>query len=224
MSFSTEQILDAFFILSFGTPLTLLISFWLVGRFIWLPMKEEYAKHKYKPMSIPYINRYPLNPETPVTDCSGVILDSIVAVEDTDYGLVIMHYKNDAFEYWADSTPQYRTLESAARKFTTGFHCEHLYTHRLYELHKKYKAKKKEEEEKKEEKIPPKQKKNDSIFAVFKKTAPKTKKKKNTIVCDKANVFKNKGRLSECIFFNPEKEEKVEQSFSFCDWKKINFS
>ena len=86
MSFSTEQLLDAFFILSFGTPLTLLISFWLVGRFLWLPMKEEYAKHKLEKIIIPYINRYPFNPEEPVTDCSGVILESMVAVEDTDSG------------------------------------------------------------------------------------------------------------------------------------------
>ena len=230
MSFSTEQLLDAFFILSFGTPLTLLISFWLVGRFLWLPMKEEYAKHKLEKIIIPYINRYPFNPEDPVTDCSGVILDSLMTVEDTDSGLVIMHYKKNSFEFWADSTPQYRTLEAAARKFVTCFHCEHLYIHRLYELHKKYieKIKKEKDEskkkaEKKKEKIAPKQK-DDSIFAVFKKSPPKTKKKDNVIVCDKSNTFIKRGRLRECTLFRPEKEKKEERSFNFSDWKKIKFS
>jgi len=233
MSFSTEQLLDAFFILSFGTPLALLISFWLVGRFLWLPMKEEYAKHKLEKIIIPYINRYPFNPEDPVTDCSGVILDSLMTVEDTDSGLVIMHYKKNSFEYWADSTPQYRTLEAVARKFATCFRCEHLYIHRLYELHKKYMAKikrdeeesKKKAEEEKKEKAAPKQKKNDdSIFAVFKKSPPKPKKADNVIVCDKSNTFIKRGRLCECTLFQPEKEKKEERSFNFSDWKKIKFS
>jgi len=226
--FPTEQLLDTFFILSFGTPLTLLLSFWLVGRFIWLPMKEEYSKDRLTKTVPPYINRYPFNPENPVTDCSGVVLDSIVVVEDTDYGLVVLRYKDDMFEYWADATPQYQTLESAARKFVVSFHCEHLYIHRLYELHKAYAAKiKKEEEDKKtksETVITAIPKNNNSIFARFKKKVNTVKKKSNIITCEKANVFKKKGRLSECIFFNPEKEEKVVQSFSFCDWKKINFS
>ena len=224
MSFSTEQLLDTFFIISFGTPLTLLISFWLVGRFIWLPMKEKYAKHKLKKMITPYINRYPFNPETPVTDCSGAILDSIMAVEDTDSGLVIMHYKQNAFEYWADSTPQYKTLESVARKFVTSFRCEHLYIHKLYELHKKYMKKIKEEEEaiKKENETPadtiPKE--NEGIFAIFKKSVKTVKKKSNVFICDKSNIFKKRGRLSECDLFQ-HKKEKEAQVFNFNDWKKM---
>ena len=221
MFLSTEQMLDTFFILFFGTPLTLILSFWLVGRFIWLPMKEEYAKQKLEKRIIPYINRYTFNPEDPVTDCSGEIINSVIVVEDTDYGLVIMRYQDNIFEYWGDATPQYKTLEAVARKFVTSFRCEHLYIHTRYELHKKYIAKqKKEEKEEKEEKGG----KENSIFAVFKKPASKAnaKAKNNIITCDKSNIFKKRGRLSECDLFQYKKEQKS-RTMDFSDWKKITF-
>ena len=232
MLFTTEQILDTFFILFFGTPLTLLLSFWLVGRFIWLPMKEEYAKHKLKKMFIPYINRYPFNPDKPITDCSGGILDSAITIEDTDQGLVVMLYKNDGFEYWADATPQYRTLEAVARKFVTAFRCEHLYIHRMYELYKKYNKIKNEDELRRKEKkeVDSVPKSEGGVFALLKKTAPKVKKRENVITCDKANTFIKRGRLRECLFFYPEEEKKKEREgvmgggLNFCDWKKIALS
>ena len=220
--FSTEQMLDAFFILSFGTPLTLLISFWLVGRFIWLPMKEENAKYTYEKIIPPYQNRYPINPEDLVTDCSGEIIDSSIVVEDTDYGLVIMRYKDETFEYWADATPQYCTLEAVARKFVTGFRCEQLYIHRLYELHKKYTKMMELREKGDQEEDAPAQEKNDGIFAVLKSKTPQVKNKENIITCDKSNTFIKRGRLYECQLFHPEDDkEKEEALFSFSDWKKL---
>lgn len=225
MNFSIEQMLDAFFILSFGAPVTLLISFWFVGRFIWLPMKEENANYKLEKRIIPYQNRYPCNPDTPVTDCSGEIVDSAMVVEDSDSGLIIMRHKDGAFEYWGDSTPQYLTLETVARKFVTGFRCEHLYIHRLYELHKKYIMAKKTEEEskKKEEEKTLNSNQKDGVFARFKKSATKVNNKNNVITCDKSNTFIKRGRLADCTLFQPEKEKKEERSFNFSDWKKITF-
>ena len=220
--FSTEQMLDAFFILSFGTPLTLLISFWLVGRFIWLPMKEENAKYTYEKIIPPYQNRYPIDPEDLVTDCSGEIIDSSIVVEDTDYGLVIMRYKDETFEYWADATPQYCTLEAVARKFVTGFRCEQLYIHRLYELHKKYTKMMELREKGDQEEDAPAQEKNDGIFAVLKSKIPQVKNKENIITCDKSNTFIKRGRLYECPLFHPEDDkEKEDVPFSFSDWKKL---
>ena len=225
MTFFTEQIFDSFFILSFGYPVTLLISFWIVGKYIWFPMKEEYSKYKPEKIIIPYQNRYPFNPDKPVTDCSGGILDSAIAIEDTDQGLVVMRYKNDGFEYWADTTPQYRTLEAVARKFVTVFRCEHLYIHRLYELYKKYNKKRDEDELKRKEKkaVDSVPKVDGGVFALLNKIAP-IKKKENIIACDKANTFIRRGRLVECEFFHPEeKEVGVRGLLNFSDWKKIAF-
>ncbi len=212
---------ESFLILVCGIPLLTLCSAWYVAKFVWLPMKEKYEKEKLEPLVIPYCYRYPFTHEQPITDNSGVVLTSAAVLENTDHGYVVMRYNDalDAFEYWADDTPQYRSLEAVARKFVQGFRCEHLYIHRRRELRKKL-DRLREEAEKEETKAPL----NNSVFATFKTTAKRSNRSARAC-CDQANKYIKRGRLSECTYFKQEevKVEEEENALSFSDWKKIVF-
>jgi len=221
---------NPFFILMAGFPMASLLSSWIVATYIWHPLKEKYetagAENPVVPTIIPYENQYPFKFPHPIKDNSGQILEHAMVLENTKQGYVLMRYNEgrNIFEYWGDENIQYKYLETVARKFVQRFRCEHLYINRYLELRKKWIQLQKEKEEAKKKAADQKEiekDKDDDIFATLKSAPKQQEKKRDILVCDKANKYIKRGRLNECSFF---KNKKVDRKpFSFMDWKKMKF-
>jgi hypothetical protein len=127
--------------------------------------------------------------------------------EETPEGKVIMSYNSDteSFWYYADSKSiPYSSLDAVARLYAVTYNCKNICVNYKEEWERgKERANKEKESDLKrreEEKDKPKPK---SIFAKFKgynkKQGADDEKKKYYIITEKANKFKYKGKISECI-------------------------
>ena len=213
---------------------------WLVAKFIYEPylkeLKEEEEMIKNKP--IPFEYQFPIEKAENTKNKDSDFKNCIV-LSNTPKGLVYMRYhkEDEGFEYWADTTIDYKYLETVARKYVTVFSCRDLYIQRfallkekLVNLKEQIKENKKREEEKQDHEEEEDEAETDDVFASFKSynqsTNDKVQKEKaeitrNDVVCDKANKYLHRGKVEEAMFGEkPEKvKKKATSSMSFSSWK-----
>ena len=163
-----------------------------------------------------------------------------LVMEKTPKGFVIMRYNKveEAFEYWSDTSIDYKYLDTVARKYAWTWNCLGVYINRCEMLHKKV-ADLKAEIEKNKKKMAEKQKSSEdnsnknlpdeeeNLFAVLKRVKQKKKANyklkiiKDDLVCDVANKFIRRGKLKDPkIWVSAEKDSsKKKQPFKWSDWK-----
>ena len=157
-------LLPLFFFISF-IPFTILLSTWVVAKYVWLPYVLEVKNQKEiewpeeEIEEIPYEKKYPL--EKAENDNKNLNTKNRSVCESTPDGLVFLQYnkKDEGFEWWSDNKQvAYQYLETVARKYVTVFKCANLYIDREDDLIKQLEKEKEEkeceemeEEDKKEE-------------------------------------------------------------------------
>ena len=145
-----------FFINLSWWPTAILVSSWVVARFIWLPMIKKYENVRLPPP--PYEDLYPIEEDDKKLVSDKTDRENSFIIEKTPLGNIVMKYsiKNEGFEYWADKVILYKYLETVARKYVKSFHCVNLYINREEMREKRktqlIKRKKQEEEDKKNKK------------------------------------------------------------------------
>lgn len=212
-----------------------LLSFWLVAKFVYMPMvdQKKIDKKEWKQfirdekMNLPYHVKHPVIVDLEKTETSffNYITDN------TPDGLVIMRYNSDieGFEYWSDFDIKYENLETVARKYVNTFNCGGIYKNRKALLKKKIdkiketisenenKNKSKDEDEKDDTQFHG-NKDADNVF-INQQKKPTKKLTKFDYVCDEANKYIKKGKFNEERGKEKIKRENIE-GLSWNSWKK----
>jgi hypothetical protein len=165
--------------------------------------KQIEKKKEPEKRTIPYENTYMLNACADESD----ELKSLGVVEElTPEGKVRMKWE-DQFLYWAERPIQYKYLETVARKYVIVYQCKENYINIFAELAKAYNK-------------PEVEVKQNTAFATFKSyntINKKLKVKHRSIINEKSNQYKWKGKISE--FDKPIVSEI--RRINFQDYKKI---
>jgi len=231
----------------FLMPFLMICPMWFIATFIWLPMKEQGEKDAQKAEQVEqagqnikllYEEYYPVPLTSP--DAQKETRMYHLVMEKTPKGFVIMRYNKveEAFEYWSDTSIDYKYLDTVARKYAWTWNCLGVYINRCEMLHKKV-ANLKIEIEKNKKKIAEEQTladnsnentvvdEEENLFAVLKRVKRKNKATrklkiiKDDLVCDVANKFIRRGKLKDPkIWITAEKDQpKNKQPFKWTDWK-----
>ena len=233
-----------FFITIGLIPTILCVPCWIVGKFIYEPMKKRCREDDKKWMEFLQENKIkiPYEEQIPLKDISGGIVNlHNLIMEETPDGNVAMRYNKDteSFEYWSDKTIKYSYLETVSRKYVNMFGCTELYIDRKKHLQEKIKKlteqieKNKNEKEHLEKSTRKEEIINEDVFIKLKKYNNKLDedtKERNTItkddyVCETANIYVKKGRFNDNELFRPSKKNKsIEKEMTWGDFKsaKIN--
>lgn len=226
-------------------PFFMLCPIWYIATFIWLPMKEQGEKDAQKAeeeeqaLERVYEEYYPVPPTSSEAPKETRIYHLVM--EKTPKGFVIMRYnkEEEGFEYWSDTSIDYKYLDTVARKYVWTWQCWGVYINRCEMLYKKI-AKLKEEIEKNKKKLEEQESSEDntdkhvpdeeeSLFAVLKRVKRKKKVKhklkitKEDIVCDVANKFIYRGKLKDPKrWITSDKDpSKNKKPLKWNDWKLL---
>ena len=164
---------QSFFIMLSLIPSSILLSSWVVARFIWIPWMANL--NSLPEPKITYDKRYIITDDD--IECLNETKDykslkDKTLTEETPAGDIFFCYNhdNEGFEFWCDKHPSYKILDTVARKYVKKFSCVDLYIDKREETWKEYwvqqKLKKEREEKKKAEEEKPKEK-HDNVFANF---------------------------------------------------------
>ena len=189
--------------------------YWIAGFFLMLYffptiktkinklLKQIEPEKKEETRTIPYENTYMLNAHAEESD---ELLALGVVEEITPEGKVRMKWE-DQFLYWADRPIQYKYLETVARKYVILYKCKENYINIFAELAKAYYK-------------PEVEVKQNTAFASFKSyntINKKLKVKHRSVINEKSNQYKWKGKISE--FAKPIVPEV--RKIQFQDYKKM---
>ena len=226
-----------FFIFGSLIPTGILLSSWIVAKFIWLPWVEKL--NEIPEPEIPYIHQDLITDEdieTLNTNKDYNTLKDKTIIEELPDGLQAFFRYNhgvEGFEYWCDKKLSYKILETIARKYVKKFSSVDLYIERMDMIEKYIEKKKKEREEEdriKEEEDSAREKgiifKKD-VFASFKKYNKgdgntQIINKREIPAAEKANKYIFKGKFKESPKFMKEKEENKRKKTEKI--KKVNWN
>jgi len=195
-----------FFLISF-IPFTILLSSWVVAKFVYLPYmkqvenEEDIKWPEEEKEEIPYENKYPL--DEAADDNKDVDMGNNSICESTPDGLVFMKYNkdNEGFDWWGDNKQTaFIHLETVARKYVKVFKCSSLYIDRKDDIKRQLEREKEEEErakKKEEDKTEEEEDSDDDLFVKFKtneKIKPKKKEKRAAI---NGNKYKYCGKIKD---------------------------
>lgn len=237
------------FFMSLGMlPFLIFIPTWLVAKFVWEPMEKDrkiaYNLYKQKEKEFrnrepPYAEKYPINSDLKHVKPS----ENNIILENTPQGYLALRYNNDeeGFEYWSDKNISYINLETVARKYVNTFSCPDIYIDRQEHLKEKIKKltdeinenlKAKAELEKNKDEEPDQENtdKSTSVFATLKtynsniktKSEEREKLNRDDYVCDIANKYIKKGKMSDSkSWLNTNIiKDKSTNMISWLSWKK----
>ena len=224
-----HNFLLVFLFFSSFTPIVIILSSWIIAKFIYLPhllkVKNEKELELYEDNKeqVPYEKKYPLsltkdNNKEFKTEINYVF-------ETTPDGAVFLKYDkdNESFNWWSDNKQlAYKYLETVARKYVKIFKCNDFYIDRDEDIKKQI-----EEEKEKEENMNMVQedKKNeydsdDELFVKFKPNEKLVSNKKGEKVALNANKYKYCGKIKDFKMLQKiEKKEKVKLDFN--SWKNM---
>ena len=129
------------------------LSFFLssiyVAKFVFNPNRWNDLLAEDK--TINYEDKYPYEE---ISDKNEKICEKNYVFDKTPDDIVVMKYneKDEAFWYWADSTIEYKNLETVARKYIKTFNCKNIYIDRKTTLENDKKEREEKEREEKETK------------------------------------------------------------------------
>ena len=136
--------------------------------------------------------------------------------------------KDEAFWYWADSTIEYKNLETVARKYIKTFNCKNIYIDRKTTLEndKKEREEKEREEKETKKKLEEDKKEEDSVFAKLKTPQEKRNTRKESSAPSKANKYTRKGKLEDMSLFQPllnrdKQKKKIKNDVSWSEWFQV---
>ena len=156
-----------FFFISF-IPFTILLSTWVVAKFMYIPHLESVkneileSSDEEEEEEILYEDKYPIDEELVnkdlktdnkdlKTDNKDLKTDNDTVCELTPDGLVFLKYneRDEGFNWWCDNQhTAYKYLETVARKYVKVYQCTNLYIDRKKELQNQIDREKEKEERK----------------------------------------------------------------------------
>jgi len=223
-----------FFMMSSFIPVALCFPCWIVAKFVYEPFVKQVENEKENIPEIPFEFQFPIEKASNDRDSESSFKKCIV-LSNTPDGLVYMRYtkEEEGFEYWSDTTINYKYLETVARKYVTVFSCSSLYIDRFALLMTKITNLKeqisKNQEEKNNKAEEDKEIDEDDVFANLKSYNKKgkgtgdvtdqTEIKRKDVVCDEANKYIKRGKIKEANFGEQKPKETPASSMSFVSWK-----
>lgn len=241
--------LGQIFFMSLGIlPFLTLIPTWVVAKFVWEPMEKDrkiayellkQRQNEFKNREPPYSEKYPIKSNIKHVKPS----ESNIILENTPDGYIALRYNNDeeGFEYWCEKNVSYKNLETASRKYVNTFCCPDIYIDRREHLKEKIKKlteeinKNLEAKAKLENDTDDDEKDTDkgtSVFATLKtynsniknKSEERDKLNRDDYVCDIANKYIKKGKLSDTKSWLNSKILKEDSTtlMSWLSWKKTD--
>jgi hypothetical protein len=220
---------QSFFIMLGLIPSSILLSSWVVAKFIWLPWMEHL--NSLPEPKISYDGRYIITDDD--IECLNENKDykslkDKTLTEETPEGDIFFRYNhdNEGFEFWCDKIPSYKILETVARKYVKMFSCVDLYIDKREETWKEYWKQKKLEKERKDEEEK-KTEEPEDVFAKFqsynKGDGGKARKESGIIAAKNANKYSYRGKFKEAPMKNKEeKHKKIGKDLSWGNWFKLN--
>ena len=224
---------QSFFIMLSLIPSSILLSSWIVAKFIWLPWIEHLNSLPEPKLS--YDKRYIITDDD--IECLNENKDykslkDKTLTEETPDGDVFFRYDhdNEGFEFWCDKIPSYKILETVARKYVKMFSCVDLYIDKREETWKEYWKQKKLEKERKDEEEKEKEEEGetDNVFAKFqpynKGDGGKARKDSGIIAAKKANKYSYRGKFKQAPPFikKTKTQEKMGNDLTWGNWFKLN--
>ena len=222
---------QSFFIMLSLIPSSILLSSWIVAKFIWIPWMEHL--NSLPEPEISYDQRYRITDddiECLNTNKDYKSLKDKTLTEETPAGDIFFLYNhdNEGFEFWCDKHPSYKILDTVARKYVKKFSCVDLYIDKREETWKEYwKQKKEKEREDAERDTAEVEEKTDDVFAKFqsynKGDGGKARKNSGIIAAKKANKYSYRGKFKEAPIANKEEKKlKIGKDLSWGNWFKLN--
>ena len=205
------------------------LSFFLssiyVAKFVFNPNRWNDLLAEDK--TINYEDKYPYEE---ISDKNEKICEKNYVFDKTPDDIVVMKYneKDEAFWYWADSTIEYKNLETVARKYIKTFNCKNIYIDRKTTLEndKKEQEEKEREEKETKKKLEEDKKEEDSVFAKLKTPQEKRNTRKESSAPSKANKYTRKGKLEDMSLFQPllnrdKQKKKIKNDVSWSEWFQV---
>ena len=207
------------------------LSFFLssiyVAKFVFNPNRWNDLLAEDK--TINYEDKYPYEE---ISDKNEKICEKNYVFDKTPDDIVVMKYneKDEAFWYWADSTIEYKNLETVARKYIKTFNCKNIYIDRKTTLENDKKEREEKEREEKETKKKleedKKEEEKDSVFAKLKTPQEKINTRKESSAPSKANKYTRKGKLEDMSLFQPllnrdKQKKKIKNDVSWSEWFQV---
>lgn len=205
------------------------LSFFLssiyVAKFVFNPNRWNDLLAEDK--TINYEDKYPYEE---ISDKNEKICEKNYVFDKTPDDIVVMKYneKDEAFWYWADSTIEYKNLETVARKYIKTFNCKNIYIDRKTTLEndKKEREEKEREEKETKKKLEEDKKEEDSVFAKLKTPQEKRNTRKESSAPSKANKYTRKGKLEDMSLFQPllnrdKQKKKIKNDVSWSEWFQV---
>lgn len=207
------------------------LSFFLssiyVAKFVFNPNRWNDLLAEDK--TINYEDKYPYEE---ISDKNEKICEKNYVFDKTPDDIVVMKYneKDEAFWYWADSTIEYKNLETVARKYIKTFNCKNIYIDRKTTLENDKKEREEKEREEKETKKKleedKKEEEKDSVFAKLKTPQEKKNTRKESSAPSKANKYTRKGKLEDMSLFQPllnrdKQKKKIKNDVSWSEWFQV---
>ena len=224
-----NMLFPIFFFTSF-VPFTILLSSWIVAKFVYIPHLESIKNEILESSDeeeeeILYEDKYPIDEEYVNKDFKTN--DNYVC-ESTPDGLVFLKYneRDEGFNWWSDNqNTAYKYLETVARKYVKVYHCTNLYIDRKKELQKQIDREKEKKEKEKMESEDKKEGAEDSdedLFVKFKpseKIKPKKDKNKASV---RGNKYKYYGKISDFKMIKKIiKKKESKKKIDFSAWKNM---
>jgi hypothetical protein len=225
-----------FFFISF-IPFTILLSTWVVAKFMYIPHLESVkneileSSDEEEEEEILYEDKYPIDEELVnkdlKTDNKDLKTDNDTVCELTPDGLVFLKYneRDEGFNWWCDNQhTAYKYLETVARKYVKVYQCTNLYIDRKKELQNQIDREKEKEERKNMESEDKKEETKDNdedLFVKFKpseKIKPKKDKNKASI---RGNKYKYYGKISDFKIIKKIIKKKDSKKIDFSAWKNM---
>lgn len=234
-----DTFLTKFFTTSTAILGGVLVSSYLVAKYIWRPNKKYYPKKiNYEGLyEYQCFKEYNELENSKLSDEQISDLKKCEIIEETPRGKVVLHYDKDfnSFSYYADDkTIPYKYLDTVARIYVIKNDCKSLYVNiideywkgveRMAEEKKKDKEKEEKEEEKKEKEEGEVEK---SIYANFKhynkggKGVENKVIKKYAVLRESSNRYKWLGSYKD---YELAKEEVINKENKESEIKKIDFA
>ena len=205
--------------------LSVLLSSIYVAKFVFNPNRWNDLLAEDK--TINYEDKYPYEE---ISDKNEKICEKNYVFDKTPDDIVVMKYneKDEAFWYWADSTIEYKNLETVARKYIKTFNCKNIYIDRKTTLEndKKEREEKEREEKETKKKLEEDKKEEDSVFAKLKTPQEKRNTRKESSAPSKANKYTRKGKLEDMSLFQPllnrdKQKKKIKNDVSWSEWFQV---
>tara|TARA_Y100000022_G_C13247379_1_gene375464 strand:+ start:1359 stop:2114 length:756 start_codon:yes stop_codon:yes gene_type:complete len=224
-----NMLFPIFFFTSF-VPFTILLSSWIVAKFVYIPHLESIKNEILESSDeeeeeILYEDKYPIDEEHVNKDFQA---DDNYVCESTPDGLVFLKYskRDEGFNWWSDNQHvAYKYLETVARRYVKAYHCTNLYIDRKKELQKQIDREKEKEEKEKMESEDKKEGAEDSdedLFVKFKpseKIKPKKDKNKASV---RGNKYKYYGKISDFKMIKKIiKKKESKKKIDFSAWKNM---